>query len=165
MLLPGVPHVMGLVDDAGEEFLVEDCTGEGTLCRRYVPRPSWGVLLLPLRFCMRIVHISEDGLLTSWSVWQLSYAREMTYGVTGHDNPVVRLMVGDVERTIRAPELGSVGLAVVDKNVDAFWEKKHPEFGDPLGYERPGANNEVRQRWNFVVFSEVTSLRWRKKRR
>ena len=44
----------------------------------------------------------------------------MTCRVTGDNNPVVGLMLGELKWPRRTPELSSIGLTVVDEYVDAF---------------------------------------------
>lgn len=61
----------------------------------------------------------------------------------GNNNPVVRLMLGEMHGSRGTPEVGSIGLAVVDEDIYGFGLQENLQFAYPLCHKSTGTKDEV----------------------
>lgn len=88
MFVARISHVMGFVDDGGEEMFPENSTGERLFRLRNIPRT--GVLLLRLTMCL--LEVVEEGLHERIS--SVSLGREKaTYRLTRNNNAIVGFLL------------------------------------------------------------------------
>lgn len=110
-----------------------------------------------------VIHVFEQSLKNSTVSDPTEPQKSPAHGMGGDDDPVMPLMLGEVQGSRGTPKV-PFRLAVVNEDIHGFRLQEHLQLAHPLRHQGAWAKDEVGEGWEPVLVPEERAFRCNKSR-